>query len=299
MAIPIEALAGSTPSATALDEYRGVLAANHASLVVTQLPYMATLESGAALDALITGKSSLLWATGEVIYDSPEKSKVNSGEQRGRLLRNRLGDVAAKVRTELIVVSPYLIPGPDGMKYFEGLRERGASVRILTNSLASSDVPVVHSGYQAFRVPLLELGVDLFEARPMPGKPMVRSGRLKSSSAGLYALHAKVYVFDRERVFVGSMNLDQRSLHINTEIGLLIESAELARQIALRVADMTQPANSYVMRLAEADGTGRRALVWHTLEDGKAVDYLEEPGVNAWQRFQVNLLSMLPIDELL
>jgi putative cardiolipin synthase len=299
LSIPIGALAEGAPSAGDLDRYRSVLAAHHARLVEDQLPYMSALGGSAALDSLISGKSSLVWAKAEVIYDSPEKSKVASGEQRGRLLRDRLGEVAARVRTELIVVSPYLIPGPDGMKYFEGLRERGVSVRILTNSLASSDVPLVHSGYQAFRAPLLERGVELFEARPLPGKPVVRSGRLKSASAGLYALHAKAFVFDRERVFVGSMNLDQRSLHINTEIGLLIESAELARQIALRVADMTQPANSYVMRLTEADGSGRRALVWHTLEDGKAVDFLEEPAVTAWQRFQVELLSLLPLDELL
>ena len=77
-------------------------------------------------------------------------------------------------------------------------------------------------------------------------QPVVRGNRLKSPSSGLYALHAKAFVFDRQRVFVGSMNLDQRSLHLNTEIGLIIDSPELARQIALRFADIAQPANSYV-----------------------------------------------------
>jgi len=299
MAIPIEALAGSAPSALELDEYRGVLAAHHARMLESQVPYMAALESGAALEGLISGKSSLVWAKAEVIYDSPEKSRTESGEQHGRLLRHRLGEVAAKVRSELIVVSPYLIPGPNGMKYFEGLRERGVSVRILTNSLAASDVPLVHSGYQAFRVPLLERGVELFEARPLPGKPVGRSGHLKSAGAGLYALHAKAFVFDRERVFVGSMNLDQRSLHINTEIGLLIESPELARQVAARVADMAHPANSYVVLLGEPDAAGRRALVWRTQENGTPTDFHQEPAVTDWQRFQVELLSLLPLDELL
>jgi putative cardiolipin synthase len=128
---------------------------------------------------------------------------------------------------------------------------------------------------------------------------VVRSGSLKSASAGLYALHAKAFVFDRERVFIGSMNLDQRSLHINTEIGLIIESPDLARQMAQRVADMAQPANSYVLLLGDPDSSGRRALVWRTLEDGKPVDFHEEPAVNAWQRFQVEMLSFLPLDELL
>jgi len=299
MAIPIVALAEATPSAGDLEAYRGVLAAHHAQLVESELPYMSALAGSAALDALIGGKTSLVWATGEVVYDSPEKSKVEGGEQGGRLLRKRLGDFASRVKTELIIVSPYLIPGPAGMKFLEELRGRGVNVRILTNSLASSDVPLVHSGYQAFRVPLLESGVELFEARPVPGRPVVRSGSLKSASAGFYALHAKAFVFDRERVFVGSMNLDQRSLHINTEIGLIIESPELARQVAARVADMTQTANSYVLLLGDPDAAGRRPLVWRTQENGKPTDFHQDPAVTDWKRFQVRMLSLLPIDELL
>jgi putative cardiolipin synthase len=299
MAIPIEALAGATPTAADLDAYRGVLAAHHAQLVEAQVPYMAALQGSQALDGLLGGKTSLVWAKAEVVYDSPEKSKVDGGEQGGQLLRHRLGDVAQRVRKELIIVSPYLIPGPAGMKFLGELRERGVSVRILTNSLASSDVPLVHSGYQRFRVPLLELGVELYEARPVPGRPVVHSGRTRAVSSGLYALHAKAFVFDRERVFIGSMNLDQRSLHINTEIGLIIESAELARQMAERVAYMAQPANSYVLMLGEADGSGHRPLIWRTQENGKPVDFHEEPAVTEWQRFQVELLSLLPLDELL
>jgi putative cardiolipin synthase len=92
---------------------------------------------------------------------------------------------------------------------------------------------------------------------------------LKSPSSGRYALHAKVFVFDRQRVFIGSMNLDQRSLYLNTEIGLIIDSPELARQIALRFEDIAQPANSYVLMLSTATD-GQRRLVWRTLEDGNA-----------------------------
>ena len=185
------------------------------------------------------------------------------------------------------------------MKFFEGLRERNVSVRILTNSLASTDMSVVHSGYQAFRVPLLEMGVELYEVRPVLGQPVVRGNQLKSPSSGMYALHAKVFVFDRQRVFVGSMNLDQRSLHFNTEIGLIIDSPELARQIALRFADIAQPANSYVLMLSDANGLDQRHLVWRTLENGNPVDFDREPDVTMWQRLKVDMLSLLPLDELL
>ena len=196
-------------------------------------------------------------------------------------------------------MSPYLVPGPAGMKFFAGLRERNVQVRILTNSLASTDMRIVHSGYQAYRVPLLEMGVELYEVRPVPGAPAGHGSQLKSPSSGLYALHAKVFVFDRQRVFIGSMNLDQRSLHFNTEIGLIIDSPELARQIALRFADIAQPVNSYVMMLGEADGPARRPLVWHTLEDGKPVDFRQEPATTFWQRLEVDMLALLPLDELL
>jgi cardiolipin synthase C len=173
------------------------------------------------------------------------------------------------------------------------------SVRILTNSLASTDMAIVHSGYQAFRAPLVEMGVDLYEVRPVLGQPVIRGNELKSPSSGMYALHAKVFVFDRKRVFVGSMNLDQRSLHLNTEIGLIIDSPELARQIARRFEDIAQPANSYVLMLGEADGSGQRHLVWHTLEGGEPVDFHQEPAVTSWQRLKVDMLSLLPLDALL
>lgn len=299
LAIPIEALAEGKPSAQDLEDYRGVLAAHHANMIEADAPYMRTLAANQPLTAMLDGKSSLSWARGDV-YDSPEKAKVQDGEQGGRFLRHRLGEVAKQVQTELIIVSPYLVPGTTGMQFLTGLRERNVSVRILTNSLASTDMPVVHSSYQAVRAPLLGTGVDLYEMRPVLGAPVVRGTRLRSlSSGGQYALHAKVFVFDRERVFVGSMNLDQRSLHLNTEIGLIIDSPELARQIASRFADITQPANSYVLVLSEVDGFGQRHLVWRTVENGMRVDFDQEPNVTFWQRLQIDMLSMLPLDGLL
>ena len=298
MSVPIEALAGGRPTAQQLDEYRGVLAAHHAQMEATA-GYMPALATGEPLASMLSGKSPLVWAKAEVIYDSPEKTRVQDGGQGGQLLRDRLGEVSSQVRSELIVVSPYFVPGPTGMKFFQELRERNVSVRILTNSLSSTDVPLVHSGYQEVREPLLGRGVDLYEVRRVPGRPAVRSHRSGTGSAGLFSLHAKVFVFDRERVFIGSPNFDQRSMHLNTELGLIIDSPELARQMALRVADIGQPANSYVLMLSEADQYGLRHLVWRTLEDGNAVDFHQEPHVTFWQRMEVEFLSYLPIDGLL
>ena len=146
---------------------------------------------------------------------------------------------------------------------------------------------------------MLETGIDLYEVRPELGQPVVRGDALKSPSAGQFALHAKVFVFDRQRVFVGSMNLDQRSLHVNTEIGAIIDSPELARQVVTRFSAIAQPANSYVLTLDGTNVAGGPALVWRTLEDGKPVEYRQEPAASIWRRVKVDMLSMLPLDELL
>ncbi len=297
LAIPIQALFGGQPSSQALEDYRNALALHHAQ--VADKDYMQKLSTGAPLRAMLGGNSPWTWAHAEVIYDSPDKAKVEDGDAPGRLLRHRLGKAVEATRSDLIIVSPYVVPGDSGLRFLEKLRQRGLQVQILTNSLASTDMPVVHSGYQAYRIPLLEMGVELYEVRPVLGQPVVRGDKLKSPSAGQFALHAKVFVFDRQRVFVGSMNLDRRSLHVNTEIGVIIDSPELARQIATRFGAIARPSNSYVLGLDDTNSGGRPALVWRTLEDGKPVEYHQEPAASFWRRMKVDMLSMLPLDELL
>jgi len=297
MAIPIDALTGGKPSPEALHGYRDTLAAHRARMEGT--PYLRPLPADQSLSAMISGKAPLIWARAEVIYDSPEKLKVENDEQPGYLLRSRLREVAVETRSELIIVSPYLVPGPGGMRFFEKLQERQVRVRVLTNSLASTDMPIVHSRYQTFRVPMLESGVELYEVRPVLGQPVVGGHELKSPSSGRYALHAKVFVFDRQRIFIGSMNLDPRSLRVNTEVGLIIESPELAGQVADRFAEIAQPANSYVLAVDGPDGGGIRGLVWRTMENGKPAEYRQEPATAFGRRLQVDALSLLPLDELL
>jgi putative cardiolipin synthase len=297
LAIPIEALFGGKTSAQGLADYRDTLSVHHAAM--NGKDYMARLSVGEPLRTLLATKFPWVWARAEIVYDSPDKSKVEEGDEPGRLLRHRLGKVVEATRSELLIVSPYVVPGDSGVKFLAKLRERGLQVRILTNSLASTDMPVVHSAYQKYRIPLLEMGVDLYEVRPILGKPVVRGDALKSPSAGQFALHAKVFVFDRQRVFVGSMNLDRRSLHVNTEIGVIIDSPELARQIATRFEAIIQPANSYVLAVDGTNAAGNPALAWRTLEGGKPVEYRQEPDASIWRRAKVDTLSMLPLDELL
>ena len=146
---------------------------------------------------------------------------------------------------------------------------------------------------------MLEDGIELYEVRPLPQAPDGDGKKLKSPSSGQFAVHAKVYVLDRSSLFVGSMNFDNRSLKLNTEIGLLIESPELARQVAERVADIAQPANCFIPQLGPPNAAGKRALTWRTEENGKMVELSAEPSGDIMRGIQTDLLSLLPIDDLL
>jgi len=183
------------------------------------------------------------------------------------------------------------------MRLFTDLRSRNVRVRILTNSLQSTDAPITFSAYERYRVPLLEAGVKLYEVRPHLDAPNVPGGgSLKSSSSTPFALHAKIFVFDQQQVFVGSMNYDERSRRLNTELGILIESPELTKEIVDRFDAVAKPANSYVMALGPPGPTGKPTLQWRTEENGTMVAYGDEPNVDAVRRFKVDALKFLPLE---
>jgi putative cardiolipin synthase len=198
---------------------------------------------------------------------------------------------------ELLMITPYFIPGKGIRGLLRDLRLRGVRVRILTNSLASTPELLAHSGYVHYRLPMLEEGVELFEVKPLLGNSRGSGETLSMTRFGNYALHAKLFVFDRQRVFIGSMNLDQRSHKLNTEVGVIIDSPELARQVAVRFESIVAPENSYGLVLRPARQRDEPPqLVWRTSEAGRTIDYDEEPARSAWQRLKLRLLTLLPLD---
>jgi putative cardiolipin synthase len=208
-----------------------------------------------------------------------------------------VADAAASVRSELLMITPFLIPGNDGMRLFKDLRKRSVRVRILTNSLESTPELVAQSGYMRYRVPLLEDGVELYEVRSLLGNARGSGESSAATRSGNYALHAKLFVFDRQRLYIGSMNFDQRSHHLNTEIGLIIDSPELARQTAARFESIVVPANSYALALQRDPTGGSPKLIWRTREGGKDIVYETEPARSPWQRMKVEFLSLLSLDD--
>ena len=161
----------------------------------------------------------------------------------------------------------------------------------------ASTVLVAQAGYMRYRVPLLETGVELYEVRSLLGNARGSGQTAAISRYGNYSLHAKLFVLDRQRLFIGSMNFDQRSMHLNTEIGLIIDSPVLAQQVAARFEAMVQPVNSYTLALRANDAAGRPDLVWQTQEGADTVEYTTEPARSGSQRLRVNLLSLLPLDK--
>lgn len=284
LSIPIEALAEEKPSRIPPKR----MAPGKAS----PADYMKRTAGGEPFNGILSGRLPLTWAHARLVYDSPDKKKVESGKMTGSLMNSAVADAAFEVKHELLMVTPYLIPGKEGMQLIKDLRKRKVQVRILTSSLESSTVLLAQAGYMHYRVPLLEDGVELYEIRSLLGDNR-GSGETKAISRyGNYSLHAKLFVFDRKQVFIGSMNFDQRSMHLNTEIGLIIDSPVLARQIAARFDAMTQPENAYRLVLDE-----HKNLVWRTRENGKDVEYFSEPARSDWQRIEANALSLLPVDD--
>jgi len=177
------------------------------------------------------------------------------------------------------------------MEFLQSLRDRGIKVTVMTNSLGSTDEPAVHLGYSRYRVDLLKMGVDLYELSSSLVKDNKRMFLFGSS---LGRLHAKLVVIDRKRLFIGSMNLDPRSATTNTELGAVIDSPQLAREL-LRVIDIDRLQSAYRVRL-RPDGSG---LEWYSSDGEREMVLTSEPDASAWLRFKQLLLSPFVPEELL
>jgi putative cardiolipin synthase len=296
-AIPARALAPAKASPSALEGYRKTLREHQRTVKTGGIDYASRIATGEPLGGMISGRSPLVWAHAQVVYDSPDKRRVEMTAPPNTAIQLPVADAASAVQSELLIVTPYFIPGNAGMQLLTNLRQRNVRVRVLTNSLESTPELVAHSGYMHYRIPVLEKGVELYEVRSLLGNAKGSGQTSRMTQYGNYALHAKLFVFDRRRLYIGSMNFDQRSMRLNTEVGLIIDSPELARQTATRFESMVQPANSYAVALRSENNGGPPHLVWRTREGAQPVEYDKEPARNDEQRTDARMLSLLPLDK--
>jgi putative cardiolipin synthase len=254
--------------------------------------YIEALKAAPIVPDILERKIGFEWTKSRLVYDDPAKT-LEPSAAGDLLLFPELVRLMGQPVTSLDLVSPYFVPGGEGTAALVALASRGVQVRILTNSLASSDVAAVHAGYAKRRVDLLRSGLKLYELKPTAVKEgYPTSGGFGSSSSS--GLHAKTFAVDRTRIFVGSFNFDQRSALLNTEMGLVIDSPTLAQELAERFEDEI-PRVSYEVRLA-ADG---RNLEWIERTAAGEKRYDVEPDTSVLRRFSVEMMSILPIEWLL
>jgi putative cardiolipin synthase len=294
LSIPVAALGGGKHGAATLSKHRQLARGSKPMQALNSpgIDYVAMLKTDEPFAGLISGRTPLVWASAQVVYDSPNKKDVVNGVSRGRLMAQPVSKAATQARTEILIVTPYFIPAGDEMRMLDSLLRDNVRVAMLTNSLEAAPDLVAQAGYTHYRMPMLEDGADVYEIRALLGNRRGSGQTTRISNFGNYGLHAKLFVFDRERLFIGSMNFDQRSKHLNTEIGLIIDSPELAQQTAARFNAMTLPENAYELSLRDLHHG--RGIVWDTVEDGKAVEYTRDPARSRWQRMMMKFLALLP-----
>ena len=256
------------------------------------IAYIDAVRSTSLIQDLLNRQLALEWTEAKVVYDDPAKT-LDTTASTDLLLFPQLVQAVGRPEETLDLVSPYFVPGADGTNALAALAAAGVKVRILTNSLAASDVKSVHSGYAKRRQDLLRAGVRLYELKPTAAG-VSRESRARYGTSSSSALHAKTFAVDRNRIFVGSFNFDPRSAHLNTEMGMAISSPALAQRLA-EFFDTDVHLAAYEVRLS-ADG-GRLEWIEQTASGEKRYD--ADPETSWLLRREVDIMSILPIEWLL
>jgi putative cardiolipin synthase len=290
-AVPIAALVKKGGSAKEADRALTEMAARAEQF--SQGDYARTLREAKFGSLVRSGKLSLHPATTTFLYDLPGDWNAGVNEKTGAIFPV-LRQIVESAQNEVLVVSPYLVPSDRSLGLICNLVQRGVRVRILTNSLASTDVPVVHAGYARYRPGLLACGVELHEMRP----PAKGSTRPRSGFSSGASLHAKAVVVDRKSIVLGSMNLDPRSRNLNTEVALKIESAEVGRELGSLFEESMSLDQSFSLVL-DKPGDPSAAVQWESLEDGVLVRYTDEPLASLWRRIFAAILGAFTPEDLL
>ncbi|WP_417806686.1 phospholipase D-like domain-containing protein [Thioclava sp.] len=259
--------------------------------------YRDTLQASERSFAILGADAKVILAEAQLIYDPPAKIR---GMIRGRkLLWQCLIGALGQPSQELLLITPYLVPTRTGVRLLRRIARTGVTIKVLTNSYATTDVPIVHSGYAHRRRAMLRAGLELYEyapdaeaehARGMRPGQFMGSAIKGTSPFSRNKLHAKVFAVDRARVFIGSFNLDPRSMRLNTELGVVISAPEIAERISDSFAQFI-PERAWQVRLSRA-----QRLRWS--RPGQP-ELKREPGVPRTHRVFLAIAQRLPIEWML
>jgi len=282
-AIPVGAAVKELPTEK---DWQAMLKRLEENISASGYPYPITENVDDLHARLVQIRDKFIWAPGHVFVEYP--SRVKTGAEIG-VIHRALSQRVNEVEHEILIESPYFVLPDRVIERVGQLTAKGIKVRAMTNSATNNDVIAAQAGYANTREKLLKAGVELYELRPdtdMEKRWSIVSGQSRA------AMHNKFMVFDRKSVFIGSFNLDPRSSTLNTEIGVMIDSPEIASQAAKIMDEGVLPGSAYHVTL---DSDGR--LVWTDETNGEKVQYTTEPGTNVWDRFLLGFVGMLPIED--
>ncbi len=238
------------------------------------------------LQELRSGERKPVVARTVKLTDPPEKLQARVGDLDQAVLAMELTRRFRAATDEIVIVTPYYIPQRAGSELIEELLAKGIRVVIVTNSLASTNHVAVHSGYARYRTRLLRAGAEFYEVR-VDVTPEQENAWGHQPEA--VTLHSKATVIDRETIFIGSLNYDPRSVFINTEMGLFVESVEAGADFRQSIFD-DLPRTTWRVDL---DDKGR--LRWTYDHGGEKLVTGTEPA-GLWRRIHVGLYRLLPIE---
>ena len=244
--------------------------------------------SSQLIQDLIDERETYFPADSVVVTDDPEKL-LNKVSENYQVLVTAIAKVIDEAESEVVVLTPYFIPGKNGVEFWRSITKKGVRVVVITNSLASNNHIPVHSAYARYRHDLIDAGVELYEIRVDSSK-VPKGSDQKGYDA--VTLHTKGMLIDRRETFVGSLNLDPRSIDINTEMGVLIENADLTAGLA-EALFMNLP--GYTYRVTENE---KGKLRWTALINGEEVVEKQEPQTSGWLRFKAFLFRVVPEKQL-
>lgn len=255
------------------------------------------LSSSLSFDHWFNQNLKLEWVNAVLVKDSADK--INKDTPQEQHLNFQLANILNHPQQHVDLVSAYFVPDEKNLEVLKQLADQGVDIRVLTNSFKANDVPVVHAFYAKYRKRLLQDGIQLYEFLPVLPMSLTRSDRsqlfgertFNRTGLSRSSLHAKFMTLDNQQVFIGSFNFDQRSVYLNTEIGVVLDSPNLAKAIH-------QSMNDDLLKYAyqvELDEKGK--LIWKKQIDQDITIYQKEPQLKWWQNIGLKLLSLLPIEK--
>ena len=283
-AIPIEALVKETYD---LNDFHRQVALLREQIKTGNYPYPLEADVATLRQRINTLSSRLVWAKGEVIYDSFESMHKDRKEET---VAHKLTHIVTNARKEVAIESAYFVVLDQGVELTRDLTSRGVKVRALTNSLASNNVIAAQAGHSKRRKQLVEAGMEVYELRP--DAAAVLDNVAPQGKNSISTLHTKTVVIDREKAFVGSYNLDPRSANINSEIGILVHSPAFARDVAAFLDEGIEAKNAYHLTLGD-----RNKLQWETTVNGQPKTWTKDPETSATKRMTAGIIGILPIED--